>query len=91
MEDFHKGLEVGIGEVWFLWDFESLRMEIMVESLEKHEQSTGFDGSQKRDIVETRGVKTEHDYLQTECGSLVASLRQTRRQRVLANFPFGSP
>jgi hypothetical protein len=35
VEDFHKVSVVRIREVWFLWDFEALGMEIVVESLEK--------------------------------------------------------
>jgi hypothetical protein len=34
------------GGVWILRDFEALRMQIVVESREKREESTWFDGSQ---------------------------------------------
>ncbi len=65
VEDLDKGSQLRIREVWSLWDFEALRMEIAVESLEKREKSAWFDGLQQRDIVETRGGETGHDYLQT--------------------------
>jgi hypothetical protein len=36
VEDLYENLKLRVREVWSLWDFEALRMEIMVESLEKY-------------------------------------------------------
>lgn len=44
VKDLHEGSQMGIGEVWSLRDFEALRMEIVVESMEKNEESTWFVG-----------------------------------------------
>jgi hypothetical protein len=36
VENFYKGSKVHIREIGLLWDFESSRMEVVIESLEKY-------------------------------------------------------